>query len=367
MKSKNKIDVYLLSLILILVSIGVIMVFSSSYYYALDKMGNIYYFLIKDVIWVFLGLAIMFVFVMIDYHVIEKISPVAYLIGLALLILVLTSFGVEINHARRWLELGGFRFQPSEVAKLCLIVFLAYSLSKNNNKINKFFKGNLPYLAMAVLYSALIIKQPNMSTSVIMILIAFAMLFVAGMWWRYLLGIIAAGIALGFYFIKSSPYRYLRFLSFRDPFADAADSGYQVIQSLYALGSGGLFGVGLGKGMQNKLYIPEPQNDFIFATIGEELGLIGCLIVMGLYMALIWKGVKIAQNAPDLFGTLLATGIVSMIAFQVMINIAVATSSMPVTGIPLPFISYGGSSMIILMTEMGILMNISKQGMRVAQ
>ena len=214
MKSKNTIDVYMLSLILVLVSIGVIMVFSSSYYYALDKMGNIYYFLIKDVVWVFLGIAIMLVFVAIDYHVIEKISPLAYLIGLGLLILVLTSFGIEINNARRWLEIAGFRFQPSEVAKLCLIVFLAYSLSKNNNKIKKLIKGNVPYLAMAALYSALIIKQPNMSTSVIMILIAFAMLFVAGMLWRYLIGIGSIGIAVGYYFIQSSSYRHARFLSF---------------------------------------------------------------------------------------------------------------------------------------------------------
>ncbi len=364
MKSKKKIDSYLLILILILVIIGVIMVFSSSYYYALDKMDNIYYFLIKDIIWVVLGLAIMFVSMIIDYHLIAKAAPLAYFVGLALLITVLTSLGVEINNASRWIEIAGFRFQPSEVAKLCLIVFLANSLSKTNNRIGRFIEGNLPYLIMAAIYSALIIKQPNMSTSVIIILIAFAMLFVAGMLWRHLAAIAALGIGLGIYFIKSSTYRYARFLSFRDPFADAAKSGYQVIQSLYALGSGGLLGVGLGQGTQNKLYIPEPQNDFIFATIGEELGLVGCLIVLGLYMALIWKGVKIAKEAPDLFGTLLATGIISMLAFQVIINIAVATSSMPVTGIPLPFISYGGSSMIILMTEMGILMNISMQGKR---
>ncbi|PLX34636.1 MAG: putative lipid II flippase FtsW [Clostridiales bacterium] len=364
MKSKNRIDAYLLTLILVLLIIGVIMVFSSSYYYALDKMDNIYYFLIKDIIWVVLGLAIMFATMMVDYHLIAKVAPFAYFIGLALLIMVLTSFGIEINYAKRWLEVAGFRFQPSEVAKLCLIVFLANSLSKTNKKIGRFIEGNLPYLAMAAIYSALIIKQPNMSTSVIIILIAFAMLFVAGMLWRHLAAIVVIGIAAAAYFVKSSTYRYARFLSFKDPFADAAKSGYQVIQSLYALGSGGLLGVGLGQGMQNKLYIPEPQNDFIFATIGEELGLVGCLIVLGLYMALILKGVKIAKKAPDLFGTLLATGIMSMLAFQVIINIAVATSSMPVTGIPLPFISYGGSSMIILMTEMGILMNISMQGTR---
>jgi len=365
MKQKKLIDLYLFTLIIVLACIGVIMVFSSSYYYALDKMGNIYYFLIKDIIWVSAGTAIMLLFSMIDYHYIKKLAPFAYFIGLALLIMVLTSLGVEINNAKRWIEIAGFRFQPSEIAKLCIIIFLANSLSKNKNKINMFFKGNLPYLVLAAVYSALIIKQPNMSTSVIIILIAFAMLFVAGMLIRYLIGIGLVSIVAGVYFVISSTYRYKRFLSFTNPFADAADSGYQVIQSLYALGSGGLFGVGLGKGMQNKLYIPEPQNDFIFATIGEELGLIGCLIVMGLYLALIRRGVKIAKNAPDFFGSLLATGIVSMIAFQVMINIAVATSSMPVTGIPLPFISYGGSSMIILMTEMGILMNISKQGMKV--
>lgn len=362
MHPKKKIDYYLMTLIVILVIIGVIMVFSSSYYYALDKMNNMFYFLIKDIIWVSLGFAIMLVVMQIDYHVLEKVAPLSYFAGLVLLILVLTPLGIEINYAKRWLEIGSFRFMPSEIAKLCLIVYLAHSLSRKGHKIGSMTRGVVPYLFMAGVYSALIIKQPNMSTSVIILLIAFAMLFIAGMKYRHILFFGAGGGALAWYFVKSSDYRYARFLSYQDPFADAQHSGYQVIQSLYALGSGGLFGVGLGQSMQNKLYIPEPQNDFIFATIGEELGLIGCLIVIGLYLALTWRGIVAAKKAPDLFGTLLATGIVSMIAFQVFINIAVATSSMPVTGIPLPFISYGGSSMIILMTEMGLLLNISKYG-----
>lgn len=364
MNRKGTVDYYLMTLIIVLVTIGVIMVFSSSYYYALDKMNNMFYFLIRDIQWVALGLVVMAVAMMVDYHRLAPIAPLAYGVGLVLLILVLTSFGVEINYAQRWLEIGGFRFMPSEIAKLCLILFLADSLSRKTKRIGRFWAGIAPYLVLGALYSALILKQPNMSTAVIIQVITFSMLFAAGMRYLHLFLFVGGGAGLGWHFIKSSEYRYTRFLSFLDPFADAQKSGYQVIQSLYALGSGGVFGVGLGQSMQNKLYIPEPQNDFIFATIGEELGLIGCLLVMALYMALIWRGIRVAQTAPDLFGTLLATGIVAMIAFQVAINIAVATSSMPVTGIPLPFISYGGSSMLILMTEMGILLNISKQSGR---
>ncbi|WZL74738.1 stage V sporulation protein E [Clostridiaceae bacterium 35-E11] len=360
MTKKKSSDFTLLLTVLVLVIIGIIMVFSSSHYYALSKMNDSYHFLKRELMWAVLGLIGMFFAMNFDYWKYRKIAPYAYMLSIILLILVLTPLGIEFNGAQRWLGVGGFTIMPGEVAKICGIFFAATYLSRKPEKIKDFFKGVLPSLLIIGIYFALIILQPNLSTALTISVIIASMMFVTGMRWLHVSIMGLGGVILVAIMIMLAPYRIKRLTGFLDPFADPQGTGYQVIQSLYALGTGGLFGVGLGKSVQKYLYIPEPQNDFIFAIIGEELGFIGCVTVILLFLLLIWRGVRIAINAPDLFGCLIATGITSMVAVQVIINVAVATSSMPVTGIPLPFISWGGNSLAIFMSAMGILLNISR-------
>lgn len=357
---KKSIDFTLMISVLILVIIGIIMVFSSSQYYSFYNYEDSYHFLKKNLMWAFVGIFAMIFTMNFDYRRYRKLAFPAYVLSLVLLVLVLTPLGRVINGARRWIYVAGITVMPSEVTKICAIIFVAYSLSKRPKEIESFFKGVLPYLLIIGIYVGLIILQPNLSTAITIAIIIMSMLFVCGMRWLHVMLMGASGVGAVGILIMMAPYRMKRLTAFLDPFKYPKDIGYQVIQSLFALGSGGLFGVGLGRSVQNKLYIPEPQNDFIFATIGEELGFIGCVTVMLLFLFLIWRGIRIAIHAPDLFSCLMATGITAMIAIQVMINIAVATSSMPVTGIPLPFISFGGNSLAIFMAAIGILLNISK-------
>lgn len=361
MTQKKSFDFTLMIAVLILVIIGIIMVFSSSLYYSFYNFNaDSYHFLKKNLVWAFVGIFAMIFTMNFNYKRYKKLAFPAYILSLILLILVLTPLGIDINGAKRWLGVGSITVMPSEVTKICSIIFVSYSLSRKSKDIESFFKGVLPYLLIIGLYVGLIILQPNLSTAITIALIIMSMLFVSGMRWLHVLLLGASGVGAIGVLIMIAPYRMLRFTAFLDPFKYPKDIGYQVIQSLFALGSGGLFGVGLGRSIQNKLYIPEPQNDFIFATIGEELGFIGCATVMLLFLFLIWRGIRIAIHAPDLFSCLMATGITAMIAIQVIINIAVATSSMPVTGIPLPFISFGGNSLAIFMAAIGILLNISR-------
>ncbi|MBF8982242.1 stage V sporulation protein E [Lutibacter sp. B2] len=360
MTKKKSSDFTLLLTVLILVVIGIIMVFSSSHYYALLKMNDSYHFLKREFAWAALGLVGMFVTMNFDYLKYKKIAPVAYVVSIILLILVLTPAGTRLNGAQRWINLGPITIMPGEIAKICAIIFAANRLSIKPERMKNFVKGVIPNLMIIGIYMGLILLQPNMSTAVTIGAIIASMMFVAGMRWLHVAVMGLGGVAMLISLIIIEPYRMKRLTGFLDPFADPKGTGYQVIQSLYALGSGGLFGVGLGKSVQKYLYIPEPQNDFIFAIIGEELGFIGCVTIIILFVLLIWRGIRIAINAPDLFGCLLATGITAMVAVQVIINIAVATSSMPVTGIALPFISWGGTSLSIFMAAIGILLNISR-------
>jgi len=360
MPKKNTADFTLMLTTLILVGIGIIMVFSSSHYYALSKWNDSYYFLKRELVWASVGLAGMLAAMNFNYWKYKKLALLAYVISIILLILVLTPLGIELNNAKRWIGVGGFTIMPGEIAKVCAILFMASWLSKKPEKIKSFYYGILPSLLVIGVYFTLVILQPNLSTAVTIAMIIGTMMFVAGMRWTHLSIMGISGIVLIAAMIAVAPYRMNRLTGFLDPFADPQGEGYQVIQSLLALGTGGLFGVGLGKSIQKYLYLPEPQNDFIFAIIGEELGFVGAVLIIGLYMLLIWRGVRIAINSPDLFSCLLASGITSMVAIQVVINIAVATSSMPVTGIVLPFISWGGNSLAIFMTIIGVLLNISR-------
>ncbi|GAB6109322.1 putative lipid II flippase FtsW [Fusibacter bizertensis] len=355
---QNKMDYPLLVVTLILVSFGLLMVFSSSYYYAIDKMQNKLHFFTSDLNWIVLGVFAMLVASAVDYKIYRKVAIPLFVVSMFLLVYVLFK-GTVVNDARRWITIAGQRFQPAEVAKIGLIMFFAFSLEKNYTNLNK-PKILAVYVAIIGAVVLLVMKQPNMSTAVILAGVMAVMLFVAGLRWIYVISFAVAGGAVGWLLVHNAPYRLNRMIAFLDPFKYKNDESWQVIQSLYALGTGGIFGVGLGMSTQNKLYIPEPQNDFILATVGEELGLIGTVGLLILFLILLYRCVKIAMNAPDIFSTLLATGISTMLGLQILMNYAVATSSMPATGVTLPFISYGGTSISILLGSIGIMLNISK-------
>ena len=345
-----------------LVIFGIIMVFSASYYYSISQDGNAYSYLLRHGMWAVLGFGAMIFGAAVDYRIYRKFAIPLLILGVILLALLFTPLGHSANNATRWIAVGPVTIMPGELAKLFVIIFTAWFLSEKPDRIKSPVRGILPLLVVAAVYGAMIIQQPNLSTAITVCGIIIAMMLVAGMKWRYfagLAGVGAAGILSILLFMKDS-YWYQRLTSFVDPFQDPLNEGYQAVQSLLALGSGGLFGVGLGKSVQKNLYLPEPQNDFILAIIGEELGFVGLILLIALYCCFLWRGVHIAINAPDQFGMLLASGIVIMVGIQVILNIAVVTSSMPATGINLPFVSYGGNALLMFMFSVGVLLNISR-------
>lgn len=364
-KKKNKAagDYMLVILVLILVTFGVLMVFSASYYYALNTDSNAYSYLIKDGAYAFLGLCLMIFMALIDYDKYRQLAWPIVVVSIVLLCLLFTPLGVEINYATRWLKVGPITFMPGEFAKIAAIIYASSFLARDPKLILSFTKGIVPMVCLCGIYGLLIMLQPNMSTAITICGVIFGIMLMAGMRWIWVIGGGALGVLAGSILIFSDEdgYRLKRVTSFMDPFADKLGTGYQVVQSLLALGSGGFFGVGLGKSIQKNLYLPEPQNDFILAIIGEELGYCGLLVLMVVYILLIWRGFHIALRAKDEFGCLLASGITFMIAIQVIMNVAVATSSMPPTGVTLPFVSYGGNALWLFMGSAGILLNISRQ------
>ena len=362
-------DFWLMLFTLMLVLFGLIMVFSASYYSSISQDGNPYSYLVRHGAWVVFGLVAMAFGALFDYRKYKKWALPILIVSVILLVLVLTPLGQTTNGATRWIKVGPVTIMPGEIAKIAAIIFVAWFLSEDASRIKSLKRGILPLLGIIAVYGALIVKQPNLSTAITVCGIIIAMMLVAGLKWRYVAtagGIGVVGILSIVIFMKDT-YWYNRLTSFTDPFQDALGDGYQAVQSLLALGSGGLFGVGLGKSVQKNLYLPEPQNDFILAIIGEELGYIGVLLLIALYCLFIWRGIHIALNAPDQFGLLLASGIVLMVAIQVILNIAVVTSSMPPTGINLPFISYGGNALLIFMFSAGVLLNISRHGLKVRE
>lgn len=358
----KSIDYALLCALLLLLFIGVVMVYSSSSYYALyqkDVYNTDYYF-IKEITWVIVGTIGMAITMSIDYHIYKKFTPWLVLITLALLIIVLFA-GADINGAVRWIRLGPLSFQPSELAKYVLVLYLALLIDKRKNKIKKFGEGTILYLCIAAVFAGLVLLEKNLSITAIIMMVAFIMILVGGAKISHLLSLVPVGIAAGLALIFTQSYRLDRLTSFLNPWADPSGDSYQLIQSLYALGSGGIFGVGLGNSRQKALFMPEPHNDFIFSIIGEELGLIGCIFIIAIFMFIVIRGTTIAVKVRDNYGFLLAIGIISVIAIQAIINIAVVSGSMPVTGVPMPFISYGGTSLVFNLGAMGILLNISRQ------
>lgn len=360
-RNKNNIDFTLLITVLILLALGVAMVFSASSISSFMKYNDRYHYLKSQGIFAILGILAMMFMSKLDYRILGRFAGALVLLSIVLLIAVfIPGIGHSANDAARWIKIGSQTMQPSEFAKFALIIFMAKSISNKKEKIRSFKHGVLPYVILAGIYFVLIILEPNLSMAGSIIMITFAMLFAAGTKIIYLMGWLIPLLPAIAYIIMKKPYMLARITSYMDPWADPLNKGYQAIQSLYALGSGGIFGLGLGNSRQKFFYIPEPQNDFIFAIIGEELGFIGTSTIVILFLMLIWRGLRIALSCPDTFGCLLATGITCMIAIQATLNIAVATVSVPTTGISLPFISSGGSSLLFVMANMGILLNISK-------
>ena len=355
----NPMDFTLLITILALLGIGLVMVLSASSPSALAEQADSYYYFKKQLQFGILGLIAMFAISKIDYRFYQKYYKWAWILSFIALVLVKV-VGRTINGSQRWIYIGSFSIQPSELVKFFIIIFYAGILVKNRDELSKYGKGFLKHFAMVLPIIGLLLLQPHFSASIVILGIVAIMMIVAGCKFKHFLGASCILIPIVIVIVIIEPYRLQRVTTFLDPWQDATGDGWQVIQSLYAIGSGGLFGVGLGESKQKYLYIPEPHNDFIFSIIGEELGFLGCAVILILFAILIWRGVLIAMKAPDMFGSLVAVGITALVAIQVIINVAVVTSSMPATGMPLPFFSYGGTALFILLCEMGVLLNISR-------
>lgn len=366
MSSEQKIDRKLLFTVLGLAIFGVIMIGSASVLYAKVHFGDPYYLLKKQLIAGFLpGIIALYIFQKLDYHFWKKVSVPFFALTLIFLVLVfIPGVGSNIYGASRWINLGFVSFQPSEMAKLSIIIYLAAWLeSRGKSKIEDFQEGMIPFLGILSVMSFLIIKQPDVGTLGAIVLIAISMFFMSGARVKHMIGIFLLGLASLAVLIKMAPYRLNRFKVFMNPELDPQGQGYQINQALLAIGSGGFLGLGFGHSRQKLNYLPEPMGDSIFAIISEELGFVGAFLVLFAFVTITIRGLKIANNAPDDFGKLMAIGIISWIVFQAFINIAAITSLIPLTGIPLPFISYGGTSLVFLMSAIGILLNISKKSM----
>lgn len=348
---------FLLTVVVLLV-LGLLMVFSSSYPYAYYYFNDGLYFIKRQLMWALLGSVAMAFTANFDYRNYKKLAVPILVVSFLLLVAVLL-VGVKTKGARRWLGVGAITIQPSEIAKLGLIIYFAASLSQAKDKI-KSFSYLFRYLILMGLFMGLLILEPHFSVCIIIGFTLVIMLLVSGAKVQHFVFLSIPVAIAGVAAVLMEPYRLKRLIAFRDPFQDALGTGWQIIQSLYAIGSGGLFGVGFGNSRQKFLYVSEPQNDFIFAILCEELGFIGAAAVLVIFALLLWRGLKIAINAPDTFSSLLVTGIISLVGVQVVLNIAVVTSSIPNTGIPLPFFSAGGSSLLFLMAAMGIVLNVSK-------
>ncbi len=356
--TKTGVDFGFLFTVVILLAMGLLMVFSASYPYAYYYFGDGLHFIKRQLLWTGAGTVAMIVAANFDYRKYKKLAFPILVISAVFLLAVL-AIGINLNGAKRWLGVGALTFQPSEIAKLGLIIYFAASLTQAKDKIKQ-FSYMIRYLVIAGVFMGLLLLQPHFSVCIIIGMTLVIMLVVSGAKIRHFVAmgipVIFAGVAV----VLMEPYRLKRVTTFLDPFSDALGAGWQIIQSLYAIGSGGLFGVGFGNSRQKFLYVSEPQNDFIFSIICEELGFVGAVTILVLFGMLLWRGMKIAINAPDTFGSLLVTGIMSLVGVQVVLNIAVVTSSIPTTGIPLPFFSAGGSSLLFLMAAMGIVLNVSR-------
>jgi cell division protein FtsW len=357
---RSSVDLPFLCLVLMLTAIGLIMLFSASFVYA-QRWGSPTYFLVRQGGMAIAGIVIMVVISLMDYQYFRMMALPVMVVALVFLLLVPfigTDYGTG---ATRWINLGLLSFQPSEIAKLGVIMTFAAMISVYREKMKSFKFGILPFISILVLIAALLYLQPHFSATILILGVGAVLMFAGGSHWGWFVGALGVGSAGLFYIITQTTYAARRIEIWLDPFSDPQGGGFQAIQSLYALGSGGLFGVGLGRSRQKYAYLPERHNDFIFAVIGEELGYVGACLMIFLFMMLILRGYWIAMRARDRFGSLLVTGVITLLALQVFFNIGVVSTLLPTTGISLPFFSYGGTSLIIQLAQMGMVLAVSRR------
>ena len=353
-------DRILFGAVVVLVLFGALMVFSASAVMAEQRFGSSYYFLLRQLIWALMGFSLMMAAMHFDYRRLAQPTIIFPALGMQFLLLVAVLFADRTNNAHRWLHVGPVSFQPSELSKLVLALFLAYFLAQRKSPIDDMRHTLLPIGLISGACVALILTEPDLGTSMALVLIVAAMLFAAGLRWVYFAYGVAVAIPLLYVAIFHVGYRQRRILAFLDPYADPLGKGFQIIQSFIAVGSGGIDGVGLMDGKQKLFFLPEPHTDFIFAVIGEELGFIGGLFVLALFALILWRGLRASARSTDEFGRLLAVGLTVMIVGQALVNISVVLGLMPTKGIPLPLISYGGSSLMVNLAAVGVLLNISQ-------
>ena len=359
----NGVDLWFAAFVLVLLVFGLVMMFSASYAYAFYHEGNSFYYISRQMIFAVIGVAVMFGVSFVDYHVWHRFAWVVYAVAIILLIMAL--FYPERAHVNRWVWFGPINIQPSEIAKLAIILLYAdYAVKfRKQIQLHSFLYGILPYILLLIPIVVLLVLEPHLSGTVLCCAIALIMMFVGGTSLKWfaaggaalgvgLVGVVASGLI---------QYAQARLTVWMDPWSDYLGKGWQTIQSLYAIASGGITGLGLGNSRQKQLYISEPQNDFVFAVVCEELGFIGASLVIILFALLVWRGFVVGLRAPDTFGLLISVGMVAQVGLQTALNIAVVTNTIPNTGISLPFFSYGGSSLVMLLFEMGIIMSVSRQ------
>lgn len=367
-KSKKKIkrrftyDATLLFPVLFLVGFGIVMVYSASSALSLKVHGHGYYYLQRQAAFSLIGIIVMILCRHIPYRLFGYfVYPLLFsAIGLLILVLV-PGFGVTAGGSTRWLGIAGLTFQPSELARLAIVMYLAYSLTKKQAKLDVFSIGFVPHVIVLAVLAVLIGMEPDFGSVVILTILTWIMMFTAGVRMHHLLIPLPVILAALAYFLVSAPYRLARLVSFLNPWAYAADQGYQVVHSQMAFGTGGIVGTGLGHSYQKLFFLPEPHTDFIFSVIGEEVGLVGVTIIVMLYGVIVWRGIGIARHCPEPFGALAALGLTAAIALQICVNMGVTLGLLPPKGLPLPFLSYGGTSMVISMVSVGILMSIGGQ------
>ncbi|HUL73359.1 MAG TPA: putative lipid II flippase FtsW [Vicinamibacterales bacterium] len=351
---------------MILVGVSVVMVYSASAVQALDTPRGPYFYLLKQIAWVTLGVTLMLGAMRVDYHEYRRPRLIWALLGLTTAALLLVFLFAPINGTRRWLSLGLLSIQPSELAKLVAILFTAAVLERRMHRINDIAWAVVPIAVVTVGMATLIVKEPDFGTASVLVIVVTAVVFAAGLNYRYLLGTLLVLAPSALVLIMTSDYRRERLLAFLDPLHDPLGKSYQLNQSLIALGSGGALGKGIMAGVQKIFYIPEAPSDFIYAVVGEELGLIGTTVILVAFLVIAWRGLRTALTAPDRFGTLMALGLTTMVAVQALVNMSVVIGLLPTKGIPLPFVSNGGSSLVMNLVAIGILLNISQQASPVA-
>jgi len=360
MARKLQFDKWLFLATLALVCVSVVMVYSASALVALERYQQPYLFVTKQVMWALLGIAVMSIVMRIDYRTYRNETLIWSLLGIVILLLIVVLFSRPINGSRRWFGIGGFGIQPSELAKLVAIVFTAAMLERRMHRVNDIGYSLLPIGIILSVVVGLILIEPDLGTALSLLAVTGLMIFAAGLSYRYIVGAVLLSLPVLYVLVWSAEYRRRRLFAFLDPWADPLGDGFQMIQSMIAIGTGGVFGRGLMAGVQKLFYLPEPHTDFIFAVIGEELGLIGATVLVACFCVIAWRGMRASLNAPDGFGAFLALGLTMMIVVQAFVNMSVVLGLLPTKGITLPLVSSGGSSLLINLLALGVLLNISQ-------